>query len=542
VKMVVDAGAGSEPAVRLAMSEAVAAGLIRPRSDRKAGGYGFSHERISSVLVDAVPREQLRDLHRRMAHALVGRRDRSAGEIAVHYHEAQATGLAYEYARKAAVEAEHLHAVGAARSYLDIAVHNAASPSELADVRVQLAHLSEIVGRFDEVEELCDLVIEWFDGQRDVRQSLAARRIRERARMEMGQPARITIAALEELGDQARDLGIDEEAVAITTLASLTYGRLGEGRKAERLAMEAVEMAEQLAKPGLLADAMLRLSSVLMHDAPVRGNEMAKKAMEIYENLGDIRGQARAQNLIAVFAQFGGRLSDAHSAFEQAISMARAAGMPDAAALNLGIIIQKAGDYARAREMFAESMTSFAHVKNSAFQVIALFNMAHCEREQGMWESAAELYSTTSSLAERIGHGDLEVGSLAGSGLCFLELGDEARAREAEAEVRHRLERRPEWFQNREIAEALIVRVEVLDGKTDSAFSRFEWALDLAESGDQYAAVWLTLTCGAALLQMDSGRARKAIERYGAKVQELGSLEIARRYDALTSQSSAVVY
>src|SRR5699024_3168116 len=89
VRLVVDAGAGSEPAVRLAMSEAVAAGLIRPKSERKAGGYGFAHERISAVLIDGLPREGLRDLHRRMAHALVGRGDRAAGEIAVHYHDAQ---------------------------------------------------------------------------------------------------------------------------------------------------------------------------------------------------------------------------------------------------------------------------------------------------------------------------------------------------------------------------------------------------------------------------------------------------------------------
>lgn len=536
VRLVVEAGAGSEPAVRLAMSEAVAAGLIRPKSERKAGGYGFAHERISSVLVDALPRDGLRDLHRRIAHALVSRGDRSAGEIAMHYDQAQSTGLAYEYARKAAVEAENLHAVGASRAYLEIGVQNAASPGELADVRVHLAHLSEIVGRFDEVEELCDLVIEWFHGQREARKTLAARRTRERARMELGQPALVTLAALEDLGNQARDLGIDEESVAISILMSLTQGRLGDGRKAERLAMGAVDMAERLGNPGLLADALLRLGSSLLQDAPARSNETVRRAMELYVSLGDIRGQARAQNIVAISAQMAGRLSDAQREYDLAMSMAKVAGMSDvsgAAALNLGTLFTRRGDFARAGEMFAESMNSFAHVKNSEYQLIALFNMAHCEREQGLFDSAVELYATTSSLAERIGHGDIEVGSRAGAGLCFVELGQSELAREAARYVHERLDKRPEWYQNRELAEALIVLVRGREGQGDAAFGRFERALETAAGGDPYPTAWLTLTCAKALLEIDSVRAKPFIEQFAAKAAELDFGLIARGLDAV---------
>jgi tetratricopeptide (TPR) repeat protein len=542
VRLIVEAGAGSEPAVRLAMSEGVATGLIRPKSERKAGGYGFTHDLIAGVLLDALPREGVRDLHRRIAHALVARNDRSAGEIAVHYHEAQSTGLAYEYARKAAVEAEHLHAVGAARGYLEIAMQNAASPAELADVRMHLAHLAEIVSRYDDVEELCDLVIEWYDGQKDVRRSLAARRMRERARMELGQPAQVTLVALEELGDMARDLGIDEEAVAITTLASLTQTRLGNGRKAERLAMEAVEMAELLGRPGLLADALARLAGALLQVSPVRSREATRRAMEIFERVGDIRGQARAQNLLAIAWQFEGRLPEAHAAYDQAVSVARLAGMPDlsgASALNLGTLIQRRGEFARASELFAQSMTSFSQVKNSEFQLIALFNMAHCEREQGLWQSAVELYTSTLGLAERIGHRDLEIGSNAGAGLCYLELGRLNQAREAEAYVSSRLQMRPEWFQNRELAEALIVRLRALDGLGELAFERFESAVESASAGDPYPHMWLTLECAPALLKIDVDRARKALQAVGPKAAEFGFSELEKRLRAILPDMGA---
>ncbi len=56
--------------------------------------------------------------------------------------------------------------------------------------------------------------------------------------------------------------------------------------------------------------------------------------------------------------------------------------------------------------------------------------MAHVERELGLWESAAELYDATIPLAQRIGKSDIEIGAIAGAGLCFLELGRiEQRAR-----------------------------------------------------------------------------------------------------------------
>ena len=544
VRLVVDAGAGSEPAVRLAMSEAVAAGLIRPKSDRKAGGYGFSHEKISAVLLDGLPRESLRDLHRRIAHALVGRGDRSAGEIAVHYHDALSTGLAYEHSRKAAVEAEHLYAVTAARAYLNIAVHNAASPGELAEVRVQLAHLSEIGGRYDEVEELCDLAIEWYDGQRDIRRSLSVRRLRERARMEQGQPARVTLEALEALLEEARELGFDEEAVAVTTLASLTYSQLGEGRKAERLATSAAEMAERLGKPGLLADALARLGPCLAQDSPARARDAFTRALGIYESLGDIRGQARAQNGIAITMQFEGRHAEAHSAFVLAMQVAKSAGMQDLAgiaALNLGTLIQKEGEFGTAREMFAESLTSFSAVRNSALQLTALFNMAHCEREQGLWESAASIYATTVALAERIGHGDIEIGASAGVGLCNLELGRADAAINAASGVRERVDRRLEWYQNREIAEALVVRVEALGGRVDQAFRRFEAALDLADPGDLYSSFWLILNCGPTLAQMDPNRLRPVLDRYSSKVGTVGYSDMVERFSNLARQVGMAV-
>ena len=93
------------------------------------------------------------------------------------------------------------------------------------------------------------------------------------------------------------------------------------------------------------------------------------------------------------------------------------------AAQNLGVLLQKCGEYDRARELFGDALALFAAVKHSEFQLAALYNMAHVERELGLWESAAELYDATIPLAQRIGQSDIEIGATAGAGVCHLELG-----------------------------------------------------------------------------------------------------------------------
>ena len=103
-----------------------------------------------------------------------------------------------------------------------------------------------------------------------------------------------------------------------------------------------------------------------------------------------------------------------------------AAGMPDLwgiAASNLGVSYHRRGDYERARELLGEALALVAAVKNSEIQLYALYNMAHLEWENGAWESGAELYEATASLAQRIGADDVEIGAIAAVGLCSVEGG-----------------------------------------------------------------------------------------------------------------------
>ena len=229
-----------------AISEAMLAGLLRPTDERRQGGFAFAHDEIAEVLVESIPRERVRQLHQRVAQSLATQHPERAGEIAFHFDAAGESADAYRWAQIAAKAADRVTRTGRPELYPQMAARNATTPAELAEIRVSLAHVAETGGRYDEVEELCDLAIEWFEGQSDERRALSLRRMSERARMEQGQPARVTLDALIALDADAKRLGFDRERVAILTMASQTHGRLGEMRLAERLAAEGVEMAERI--------------------------------------------------------------------------------------------------------------------------------------------------------------------------------------------------------------------------------------------------------------------------------------------------------
>jgi diguanylate cyclase (GGDEF)-like protein len=536
VPLLVAAGAGSAAAVKLALFEAVSSGLVRRTYDRNRDGFAFTHDQIATVLYELVGRERRQHLHRQVANAIRRSGRQRPGEIAIHFDRANEMEAAYRSALLAAEDAERTYALGAATGYLHIALRNATGPAELAEARVRLAHLAETSGRFDEVEELCDLAIEWFDAQGDTRRALSLRRLRERARILLGQPARVALEALAELEARAKDLGLDHERVALLTLTAQAHARLGDTRKAEQIALQCIEMAESMNDETLLADALMRLGTTIVSEAPSRARVFYHRALDLFHRAGDVRGQAQSHVNIGAAAHLESRVDEAKQAYGRSMAVARAAGMPDVwgvAAMNLAILTQRAGDYDRARELLGEALAAFATTKHSQYQLMALYNMAHVERELGARESAAKLYEATVPLAQRIGQSDIEFGAIAGLGICSLDLG---RAEEAEVALRTlgpRVDGQPDWFQGRELVEAFRVRMTALDGDLDAALGRLETALTRAEASDIYSAVWLTAECAEALRAHRLPRMKSLVDRYANRVKELGFDEMTRRYEIL---------
>ncbi len=534
------AGAGNARAVEAAVDEAMDAGVLQYTFERRRKAFLFAHESIADALVGGMAAEELRRQHERVARALETRGEGTAAEIALHYDAAGAAPDAYRVALQAAADAEALYALPTARDLVQTAARNAASPEELAETRVRQAQIADALGQYDEEEELCDLAIDWYASQGDARRALTLRRMRERARKELGQPARRSLDALRMLDGEAAELGFDEERVAVLTLLSQVHGRLGDPREAARIAAECVAIAEHVGDPSLLAEALNRLAITLEPESPTRAHGYYQRALDLFRQTGDVRGQVRCYNNLGIVAQLESRMDLARESLTTAISLARAAGMPDVwgtAALNYGVMLQKLGDLAQARQLFGEALSLFAKVKNSELQLYALFNMAHVERELRDHASGAELYESTASLAQRIGQSDVEIGARAGEGLCLLAMGRLDDARRPLAEAESRMAMRSEWFQGRELVECLRVLVAAAEHRTADAMEQFESGRALADSADVYAAAWLTAACATALFGIDRGRTRAAIERYASRVKSLGFVALTEQFRVLEAQA-----
>src|SRR4029077_3751834 len=110
VGLVVEAGAGSEAAVQLALSEGLAAGMLKPSYERGGRGYAFTHVNIVDALVQAISHDRLRPTHQRVAEA-IERRDQTRGfEIALHYDAAGSSAPAYMHSLMAAEHSERVYA------------------------------------------------------------------------------------------------------------------------------------------------------------------------------------------------------------------------------------------------------------------------------------------------------------------------------------------------------------------------------------------------------------------------------------------------
>ncbi|MHB1265215.1 MAG: ATP-binding protein [Gemmatimonadaceae bacterium] len=528
---------GGEEAARQAMAEATARGFLAPE-ERGSPRVRFVQELVREVVRGQLPPRRLQRIHRDVAAGLAAFDAADDGSIAAHYDRAGMQREAYARALLAAARAERLYAFRAASEALQLAARNASSPDELAQARAKMAALAERLGRFDEAEELCDLAIEWFVAQEDHEQAISLRLLRERARDQLGQPARRTLEALAQLDAEAVTLGLRADRVEILTALSRAWERLGDPAGAVQIAAEGVRMAEQLGDARLLASALNRYAGALEPGHDQDRKAIQRRAIALFQQVGDSRGQARGYSNLGIFYQIEGDLEGAVDALRLAVEVARTARMPDiwgVAALNLGVIRLKQGAHGEARALFEQALSLFTAVKAAALQLYALYNLAHVELAQGRHREAAEMYEMAGSLAQRIGAADVELGAWGGAGLALLAEDRIDDAMAALDRVAARVVSRADWFQGRELVEALAILLALKLGDAARAVQLFTHALTIAASYDPYGGAWLTAACAGTLGPHAPDEVAAAIAGYAPRVETIGYAELTEKFRGLTA-------
>ncbi|MCC7052885.1 MAG: diguanylate cyclase [Gemmatimonadaceae bacterium] len=492
--VVQDAARVPVEALHDAIESGVRASVIQPAHGRGSDRYVFVHTLLIEALCKPLDARRLQRAHERVANALRKRNPDAVAEIAMHFDRADDAVQAHAFALAASERARRVYAHEDAEEFLRIAERHAPDPAAVAAVRVAMAEVSELRGHYVEAEETCALALDWFSARADQRQTLRLRRMRERLRALLGEPARQTLQACEALVHDAADLGADDERVALLGMLAATHLRLGDRAAAVHAAKDAVSLAGNLGDDALLAEALVRLGIALDGDDAGEAEHSYRRALALYEHLQDPRGQARCWDRIGVVAAQRGMWAEARTSLRRAIDLGRTAGTPDEwglAALDLGVVARRTGDLEQARELFGDALALFAAVQNSERQLLALYHLAHLDRERGDLTAAADLYDVAASLAERVGQHDVEVGAVAGAGLCRLRLGDRTRAQQSLARAESLVAGRDGWFPGRELQDALSVELLAAIGDASAVEARLTEGWQRARVADAWAANWL---------------------------------------------------
>jgi tetratricopeptide (TPR) repeat protein len=521
----------------------VDARILTPTYDRDCASYLFSHDELARVVRERLDPERRAEMHAQVARALSLSRSASHSLIASHYEAAGQSAETHQHAVEAADEALALHDTGAASALLTVAARHAPSPAALASVRVRLAELAQAAGHYEEAEAFCDLALNWYEGDADPREAIRLKRMRILVRMRRGHGARETLDALFGLVDEATLAGADSERASILLVASQMLGRLGEPREAQKVAEACVAIAERSGDRVLLCDSYNRLGLSLLLPAPARARELFARALDLVVPMGDVLRRVRILHNIGLLESSASRWVEARRSLESAAEFARTARLVDLWALtslNLGALLIRMGSFAEARHALNEALRLSAEVQQTELQLISTYNLAHLDRELGDYRRASDTYELVIELAERIGQSEVQAGALAGLALCHLALGEvnePARLRERLIPL---MATQSEWFQGRELVEALPIHLALLESRA-RAHLIFREALAVAESRDAYGAIWLVSQFDAALREVASEEIDQAIARLAGRPEVIENPFIRERFGVLNLDSAKTV-
>lgn len=539
------AGGWSEAVMRDALRCLVDARILTPTYDRDSASYLFSHDELARVTRDELAPERLEAMHAQLAEALAASEAGAASHslIASHYEAAARSADTHRHVVLAADAALALHDSVAASALLTVAARHAPSPSALARVRVRLAELAEAAGYYEDAEALCDLALNWYEGEESPLEAIRLKRMRTLVRMERGQSARETLNALFALVDEATLAGADAERASILLVASQMLGRLGEPGEAQRVAEECVAIAERVADHVLLCDSYNRLAVCLMLTDGARARELLARALDLIVPYSDVYRRVRLLNNMGNLELAANQWADARRNLEAAAGFARTAGLIDSwarASLNLGVLAYRVGNLVEASRMLDEALRLGAEAQQTELQLIATYNLGHLAREQGDHQRASETYELAMELAERIGASGLQIGALSAMGLTRIALGDFDDAYRLYERLTQLLAGQSEWFKGREFVEAMEILLALHRGDSD-AYSRFTAALASAEMGDVYAASWLIAEVGPSLMERYSEQLDEVLRRYAKRPEVLDSPQIRERFGVMILNSAKSV-
>jgi tetratricopeptide (TPR) repeat protein len=482
--------------------------LVLPDGD-VATTYRFRHALVQTELYRQVVGKRRILLHRKAGETIEAlydeTSDRVAGRLARHFHQGRVRDSAYRFARRAADQARMLYAHWEAEEFYDIALANSPGPAESAEIEERLGDVYDAQGYYAKGIAAYERALG--DSLDRPASSLRLRRkIITLQRVAGMVAAPVLLERVKQLLDQAAEHPAERAHLL------LEISKLPAAEAPIEAAQQALHIAEQIGDIALvlraeedLARALIFLGTDVQQALP-----HLHRAKSIIEQLDDPLRMEHCHTMTAILHARLGQYSDALAEFQGATVIADRLAIPQAAGTaftNLGGLLRRMGRHPEAEEALQRAYSIHMY-RDRGTMVHSLFNLAENARASGALPLAIERFREMSERAAEFEYWTSEAVAHAGLGLCLLAAGRAADAAEHAGRVAAVLGERDEWFEDRELVELFLARMDAAQGRMDAALARLERARAVLAGFDVYA--WSQVELERARLLADSEAAAAA--------------------------------
>jgi class 3 adenylate cyclase/tetratricopeptide (TPR) repeat protein len=382
--------------------------------DEGGGHYRFRHALMRDAAYEGLPYRRRRQLHASVGNAILatsgGDHDEHAELLSLHFFLAGDDLRAQRYSEVAAARAEAAFAnVEASRFFqraIDAGRRVGCMPAEIARLSERLGDTLERAGLYEDAGRA------YADARKsDGADPLAASRLMlKQASLadKAGKPTsslRWLTRALRLLGDDS-DRAAAEQRARVSAQYSSVRGGQGRATDAIRWAERAIAEAEAVGELDALAKAHFMIGWTRVNQGELGQGEHFERALEIFEELGDVLRQSDVLNYHGAMAYWEGRWEDAVDLYERARDRAERAGDVVGAAIASGNIAEVLSDQGRLDEAEAPARDALRVFRAAQYsEQVATYSriLGRNQSRAGRHEDAETLLTEAIKVAEESG-------------------------------------------------------------------------------------------------------------------------------------------
>ncbi len=373
----------------------------------------FSHGLVRDAAYSGLPYRRRRELHGAVAatiEAAVDDPNDSAELLSYHYFLADVADMAWEYSRIAGDRAKSLYANAEAARFFQRAIESAKK------LRLTGHHVADVLSALGEVRERLGRYSEAAGAYRDARKMLAGDAIAEADLMRKEAwvreaAGRFSDAVRWHLRGLALLEGIEDPAAApvrAELLVGVAAMRHHQGRFDESIewCQRAIEEAERAGARQVVAHAAYLLD--WLYDELGRPEEAPYPglALQLFEELDDLSGQANVLNNLGMFAYFRGEWDEAIAYYERSRRARLELGDEINGAYGTANVAEVLADQGRLEEAEARFREALRVWRASGFRqgvAFAAVNLGKIASRQGRFDEAVRLLEDAKKGFEEVG-------------------------------------------------------------------------------------------------------------------------------------------